>query len=85
MHYPGEEGVAEYDSFLEESAGTIMGPIAGLVGGEKFIPKVQPILPKLFKKLVSECVDPLPAMQSSCDCASLSHVKPLVVHISPDL
>ena len=52
MHFPGDEGVAEYDSFLQESAGTILGPIAGLVGGERFIPKVQPILPKLFKKLV---------------------------------
>jgi len=45
--------VAEYDSFLQESAGTILGPIAALVGGEFFIPKVQPILPKLFRKLVS--------------------------------
>lgn len=50
-HFPGEEGVAEYDSFLQESAGTILGPIAGLVGGDRFIPKVQPILPKLFKNL----------------------------------
>ena len=31
MHYPGEEGVAEYDSFLQESAGTILGPLAALL------------------------------------------------------
>lgn len=52
MHFPGEEGVAEYDSLLLESAGTILGPIAALVTGDLFIPKVQPILPKLFRKLV---------------------------------
>ena len=53
MHLPGEEGVAEYDCFLQESAGTILGPIAALIGGDLFIPKIQPILPKLTRKLVS--------------------------------
>ena len=54
-HFPGEEGVAEYDSFLQESAATILGPMAALMGGDVFLPKAQPILPKLFKKLVSVC------------------------------
>lgn len=52
-HLPGEEGVAEYDSFLEESAGGILGPLAALAGGELFLSKFDPILPHLIKKLVS--------------------------------
>ena len=50
--FPGEEGVAEYDNFLQESAGGTLGPLASLVGGDLFIPKLEPILPRLFKKLV---------------------------------
>jgi len=49
---PGEEGMAEYDSYLEEAAGTILGPLAALAGGEMFLTKFEPILPRLLKKLV---------------------------------
>ena len=52
VHLPGEEGVAEYDSFLQESAGTILGPVASLMGGDLFLPKAESLLPRLFKKLV---------------------------------
>ena len=45
--------MAEYDNFLEESAGSILGPLAGIAGGAVFLPKIEPILPKLLKKLVS--------------------------------
>ena len=49
---PGEEGVAEYDSYLEEAAGAILPPLAALAGGEMFLTKFEPILPRLLKKLV---------------------------------
>lgn len=52
MLLPGEEGVAEYDSYLEEAAGRILPPLAGLVGGQMFLSKFEPILPTLLKKLV---------------------------------
>ncbi len=44
--------MAEYDSFLEESAGGILGPLAGLAEGALFLSKFDFILPKLVKKLV---------------------------------
>lgn len=50
--YPLEEGTAEYDNIIQESAGSCLGPLAALVGGERFIPKLQPLLPRLFRKLV---------------------------------
>ncbi len=50
---PGEEGVAEYDSYLEEASGAVLGPLASLAGGEMFLTKFEPILPRLLKKLVS--------------------------------
>lgn len=44
--------MAEYDSFLQESAGTILGPVAALMGGDLFLPRAESLLPRLFKKLV---------------------------------
>ena len=44
--------MAEYDSYLEEAAGTILGPLAALAGGEMFLTKFEAILPRLLKKLV---------------------------------
>ena len=54
--FPGEEGVAEYDSFLEESAGRLLGPLAGLAGGQMFLSNLDSVLPTLLKKLVSVVV-----------------------------
>lgn len=44
--------MAEYDSMLIECAGSILGPLAGVVGGEVFLKQFQPLLPKMLAKLV---------------------------------
>ena len=49
---PGEE-MAEYDSVLVEVAGSILGPLARVAGGDKFLDKFEQLLRKLLAKLVS--------------------------------
>lgn len=45
--------MAEYDSMLIECAGSILGPLASVAGGEMFLKQFEPLLPKLLAKLVS--------------------------------
>ena len=45
--------MAEYDTVLVECAGSILGPLAGVVGGDRFLKKFEQLLPKLLSKLVS--------------------------------
>ena len=49
---PGED-MAEYDSMLVECAGSILGPLASVVGGEVFLKQFEALLPKLLAQLVS--------------------------------
>ena len=44
---------AEYDGMLVEYAGSIIGPLASVVGGEAFFPWLQFLIPPLMTKLVS--------------------------------
>ena len=43
---------AEYDTVLVEVAGSILGPLAGVAGGDRFIKLFEQILTKLLEKLV---------------------------------
>lgn len=56
----GEEGddeeggcVAEYDGLLLECAGSVLGPLAGVVGGATILPRLVKIIQLLQNKLVS--------------------------------
>ena len=48
--------MAEYDTVLVECAGSILGPLAGVAGGERFLKNFEELLPKLLNKLVCDCV-----------------------------
>ena len=43
---------AEYDMVLVEVAGSILGPLAGVAGGDRFLNLFEQILSKLLAKLV---------------------------------
>lgn len=44
---------AEYDGMLVEYAGSVISPLASVVGGETFFPWLQCLIPPLMTKLVS--------------------------------
>ena len=46
--------MSEYDSVLVECGGSVLGPLAGAVGGVAFLPHLKEVLPKLVEKLVRE-------------------------------
>ena len=46
---------AEYDTVLVEVAGSILGPLARVAGGDRFLNLFEQILTKLLAKLVGEC------------------------------
>ena len=43
---------AEYDTVLVEVAGSILGPLAAVAGGERFLSLFEQVLTKLLAKLV---------------------------------
>jgi len=47
---------AEYDSMVLECAGSVIAPIASVVGGEVFLPWLGPLLPSIIGRLVCDCV-----------------------------
>ena len=49
---PGEDMAAEYDTVLVEVAGSILGPLAAVAGGERFLSLFEQVLTKLLAKLV---------------------------------
>ena len=48
---------AEYDSMVLECAGSLIAPIASVIGGEAFLPWLGPLLPSLIGRLV--CLYPI--------------------------
>ena len=49
---PGEDMAAEYDTVLVEVAGSILGPLAAVAGGDRFLNLFEQVLTKLLAKLV---------------------------------
>ncbi len=47
--------LSEYDSVLVECGGSVLGPLAGAVGGGVFLIHLPEVLPQLLTKLVSTC------------------------------
>ena len=45
---------AEFDSVVVECAGSVIGPLAAIVGGERFAPFLEQLKTLLLNKLVSE-------------------------------
>ncbi len=47
------DDLSEYDSVLVECGGSVLGPLAGAVGGGVFLIHLPEVLPQLLTKLVS--------------------------------